>query len=500
MSPVMLNKAELSDQIGIPGDESVASFYHLREDLRHRCCRGLACFAARENMPARWAQAARASSPVYCLGKCYVAPASTEGEERPRVESHARRAVLLSEVGKEESPTLARYRSQDGEAALAIALRMTSAQLCESITESGLRGRGGAGFPAGRKWAAVAEAAGSRKVIVANADEGDPGSFSDRFLLEDDPFRLLDGMLIAAHAVGASQGYIYLRKEYPEASLRLREVLSQANAARLLGANALGAGREFNIELVVGEGSYLCGEETAMLNAIEGKRPEARTRPPFIFERGLFNAPTLVHNIETLCAVPWIIKNGAEAYAELGFSKSRGTKLLSLGSTFNRPGLYEVEFGITLRSIVEDIGGGLKDRSLRALMIGGPLAGMIPPALLDTRFGYEELQAIGAAVGHGGVIAFGTDTSIAEIAYEVFRFGAFESCGKCVPCHRGSPVLERAFAAASAHQRLDIGPKGYANLIHALEAASLCGHGRGLAEFARSLERHFSEELAACFA
>lgn len=479
---------------------SVQSFYHLRADLGRRDCQGLACFAARADDPARWAAATDDATRVYCLGKCYAAPSSTEDTPRPRIEVRARTTVLLGNVRNGGGHPLRDYRAGGGEEGLAAALRMTPQQLADTIAASGLRGRGGAGFPAGRKWTAVAQASGAPKYVVANADEGDPGSFSDRLLMEDDPFLLIEGMTIAARAIGARHGYIYLRKEYPLAAERLQAALGEAYDAGLLGRAMLGSAFAFDIELVIGQGSYLCGEETAMLNAIEGKRPEARTRPPFVFEQGLNGAPTLVNNVETLCAVPWIVRHGADAYAALGFSRSRGTKLVSLCSLFERPGLYEVEFGISLRELVDDIGGGLKNRELRALMIGGPLAGLIPPSRLDARFGYEELQTIGAAVGHGGVIAFGQDSAIADIAHEVFRFGAYESCGKCVPCHRGSPVVERVFAAALAHRRPQISAGAYGDIVAALDAASLCGHGRGLAEFARSLERHFPEELAACFA
>lgn len=234
-----------------------------------------------------------------------------------------------------------------------------------------------------------------------------------------------------------------------------------------------------------------------MLNAIEGRRAEVRLRPPQITEQGLFGAPTLVNNVETLCAVPWILEHGAAAYAALGHGRSRGTKLLSLNSLFRRPGLYEVEFGISLREIVETLGGGLRRGTLKGVMVGGPLAGLVPPHLLDTRLGYEEMQAIGAAVGHGGVIAFADDSRIVEIIAEVFRFGAYESCGKCTPCHLGSPQVAKMFASACAGEKLDAAH--YHALIEAMASTSLCGHGRGLAEFARSVQRHYAEELAPCW-
>lgn len=474
-------------------------YYHLSQvPLAGHACQGLACFAARKEDPQRWAQAHARMPAIYCLGRCYQAPASFGDDARPHVATLARETVLLGNLLEGGVHSIKSYQASGGGAALRQALNMPLAALIASITESGLRGRGGAGFPTGRKWAAVAAASGPRKYVVSNADEGDPGAFSDRMLMEDDPFLLIEAMLIAALAVGAEHGYIYLRKEYPGAQASLTSALQQAHEAGWLGPRVLDSAHRFELELIIGQGSYVCGEETALLNSIETKRPEVRVRPPQIAERGLFNAPTLVNNVETLCAVPWIVAHGTQAYARLGTPASRGTKLVSLNSLFRRPGLYEVEFGMPLRQIVDQAGGGLKRGSLLGLMVGGPLAGLVPPALLDTPFCYEELQRIGCAVGHGGMIAFADDTSIAEIMAEVFRFGALESCGKCTPCHLGSPELARMWQAVLAGERI-FQPRWNA-LVEALAATSLCGHGRGLAEFARAIERHYPEELDKCFA
>ena len=475
------------------------SFYHLiHVPLAGHACQGLACFAARNNMPQRWQQAHARTPPLFCLGRCYEGPAAFGDEGKPSVEVLSRQPVLLGNVVKGGVHELAAYEASGGGVALRQALTMPCADLIELIAYAGLRGRGGAGFPAGHKWAAVAAATAPRKYVIANADEGDPGSFSDRMLMEDDPFRLIEAMLIAALAVGAEQGIIYLRKEYPGARSALESALRQAYPGGWLGPHVHGSSHRLELELVIGQGSYVCGEETAMLNSIEGRRGEVRTRPPQITEHGLFGAPTLVHNVETLCAVPWIVVHGADSYAGLGMPGSCGTKLLSLNSLFNRPGLYEVEFGIPLRQIVEQVGGGLQRGRLLGLMVGGPLAGLAPPSLLDTPLGYEAMQQIGCAVGHGGVIAFADDTAIAELVAEVFRFGALESCGKCTPCHFGSPELARMFRAVVGGERIS-GARWHA-LIDALAATSLCGHGRGLAEFARAIERHYSGELGKCFA
>ncbi|MGC5887689.1 NADH-ubiquinone oxidoreductase-F iron-sulfur binding region domain-containing protein [Ralstonia pseudosolanacearum] len=464
-------------------------FYHLEQCTISECaCAGLACFAARGDRPERWQIAATQTPVLYCLGKCYDAPSDGAHDVRPHIGEDASHSVLLGNVLRGGVRDLPTYRSGGGGDALALARAMAPQALVNMAQESRLRGRGGAGFQAGFKWQAVANENAQTKYVVVNADEGDPGAFSDRFLLEDDPFRLIEGAAIAAHAVGARRGYIYLRKEYPVAAQVLLRALDEARAAGWLHP-------AFELELVVGQGAYICGEETSLLNALEGRRPEVRPRPPQITQQGLFGAPTLVHNVETLCAIPWIVTHGAAAYAALGFSQSRGTKLLSLNSLFRRPGLYEVEFGITLADVVDRLGQGLRRGGLKGLMVGGPLAGIVPPTLLDTRLGYEEMQAIDCAVGHGGVIAFADDTSIGRIVAEVLRFGARESCGKCTPCHLGTPIL--AAMADAAANRVPVDGARFRRLVKALAETSLCGHGRGLAEFVQSVQRHYPLELKA---
>lgn len=478
--------------------QSSASFYHLTDISLEGCaCQGLACFAARADNPERWQQARTTSPAIYCLGHCYQGPAAFGDNADVAIAVHARETVLLGNIVQGGARDIITYREHGGGEAMRLALVTYPGKVIAEIEASGLRGRGGAGFPAGKKWRAVANAPATQKYLVVNADEGDPGSFSDRLLLENDPFRLIEACVIAAHAAGASQGIIYLRKEYPAAHAALAIALVQAREAGWLGCGILGSTLDFDLSVHIGQGSYVCGEETALLNSLEGRRPAVRMRPPQITEHGLFGKPTLVNNVETLCTVPWIIQHGGTRYAAMGTGNSRGTKLLSLNSLFNRPGLYEVEFGISLREIVEELGGGLRRGQLKGVMIGGPLAGVIPPALLDTQLGYEELQGIGGAVGHGGVIAFADDTSIAEIIAEVFRFGSQESCGKCTPCHLGSPELAHSFSAVLAGGKMPA--SRWRSLIDALEATSLCGHGRGLAEFARAVERHYPEELAQCF-
>ena len=337
--------------------------------------------------------------------------------------------------------------------------------------------------------------------MVANADEGDPGAYIDCFLIEDDPHALIEGILLGGYAVGARKGWIYVRKEYPRAEQILRAAIEEARATGFLGERVLERDFNFDIEIVIGQGSYVCGEETAMIRSIEGQRPEVTARPPYPTEHGLFGKPTLIDNVETLVNAPWIIAHGGEAYRSLGFSQSRGTKVVSLNSLFVNPGLYEIEFGGTVRHIVEEIGGGLRNgAAIKAVMIGGPLAGIIPPHLLDTPFGFEELHAIGASVGHGGIVAFDQNTSIPELVHHVFSFGAYESCGKCTPCRLGArkieEIFERIVSAGSAP------PANFAEfeqLVTALKWTSLCGHGGGLGEFAESLLHYYRGDLAPCF-
>ncbi len=478
----------------------VESFYHLSGvELANRACRGLACFVARGADPDRWQAACADAARVYCLGQCYRAPAGAGGTDRPEVAVHAREAVILRHAGGPAGRRLDRYRSRGGYRALEAALERSPEDLVRTIERSELRGRGGAAFPTGRKWRAVFDHAGPEKYVVANADEGDPGAYIDRFILEDDPHVLIEALAIAAHAIGARRGVVYVRAEYPLARVRLAAAIDEARQAGIL-ADVTGGRSSFDVQLEVGRGSYVCGEETALLNAIEGRRPEVRARPPYPAEAGLFGRPTLVSNVETLAAVPWIVERGADAYREMGFSTSRGTKVLSLNSLFRRPGLYEVEFGMPLRRVVEELGGGLRSGTLKGLIVGGPIAGIIPPWLLDTPLGFDELRAIGASVGHGGVVAFDEGTSIPELVHHVFDFGAYESCGKCTPCRLGTRRLEEIFRGVISAGRAPASHRDeWRELTRTLALTSLCGHGTGLAEFSASILRYFADEIEPCF-
>ncbi len=480
----------------------IESFYHLSDvTMEHRRCRGISCFASHRLDPSGWREALKQWPPVYCLGKCYTSPASTEIVEQPRIEIHCDDAIVLNGVDDVLMRDLNSYRSHGGYAALEFALEHRPEWTVEQIEISQLRGRGGAGFPAGKKWRSVFVQPGATRYVVANADEGDHGSYIDRFIMERTPHRLIEALTIAAYSIGASRGYIYLRKEYPVAEQMVVSALEEAREAGWLGDAVGGTNFQFDIEVVIGQGSYVCGEETSLMNSIEHRRPEVRAKPPFPTEKGLFGAPTLVNNVETLASVPWIILNGGESYAGLGFSKSRGTKAVSLNSLFNRPGLYEIEFGMPLRTILEEIGGGLKTTEIKAVIVGGPLAGLVHPREFDTPFGFDEMHAIGASVGHGGIVAFDHLTRMPDFLAHVFFFGAIESCGKCTPCRLGSRRVEALFSRLARGDQLDSLEKvELKNIIDALRRTSLCGHGTGLAVVAASVMEKFSEEFAPCFA
>jgi NADH:ubiquinone oxidoreductase subunit F (NADH-binding) len=480
----------------------IQSFYHLSgKEIDNKSCQGLACFVARHLDPERWRAAAAQDPRIYCLGKCYMAPSSAADEERPRVEVRSRVPIVLDRIVGGSACSVHEYTRSSGYRALDSALKRPPEEIVREIEMSGLRGRGGAGFPTGKKWRSVLNETSDEKYIVANADEGDAGAYIDRFIIEEDPHALIEGMAIAAYAIGSRKGYVYLRAEYPKARTALERAIAEARREGFLGERVLRSDFSFDIDVVIGQGSYVCGEETSLLNSIEGRRPDVRARPPYPTSKGLWGTPTLVNNVETLASAVWIIWNGGVPYSALGFSTSKGTKVVSLNSLFNRPGLYEIEFGVPVRYIVEELGGGLRGGDLKGLIVGGPLAGIIPPELLHTRFGFDELHAIGASVGHGGVVAFDEHSSIAELMHHVFDFGAYESCGKCTPCRLASREIELIFQDVLNNGQIQRERKPDLDRdITALALTSLCGHGSGLAEFARSVSRYYTQEFESCFA
>jgi len=359
----------------------------------------------------------------------------------------SQRRLTFSRAGQTRPLSLADYEAAGGWRGLTRARAMAPPEVIAEITASGLRGRGGAGFPAGIKWQTVAEAPGDRKFVVCNADEGDSGTFADRMLMEGDPFQLLEGMAIAAHAVGATHGYIYVRSEYPHAITKLKSALTLAES----GIAPL------RVELRVGAGAYVCGEETSLLNSIEGKRGEVRAKPPLPAHEGLFGCPTVVNNVLTLAAVPHILtEGGAALYASLGHGRSKGTMPIQLAGNIRHGGLFEVPFGITLGELVMEIGGGTASgRPVKAVQVGGPLGAYIPPDRFDLPFDYEAFAQADALIGHGGVVVFDDSADMADQARFAFAFCAAESCGKCTPCRigstRGVELIDRIRAGGKAH-------------------------------------------------
>lgn len=348
-------------------------------------------------------------------------------EEHPFIRSQQR--LTFSRAGKTRPTSLDDYAATGGWKGLEAARAMTPEGVVGAVLESGLRGRGGAGFPAGIKWKTVAEAAGPQKYIVVNADEGDSGTFADRMLMEGDPYCLLEGMAIAGRAVGAGKGYIYIRSEYPHA---IKKMATAIDLCRDILA-------PFDAEVRVGAGSYVCGEETSLLNSLEGKRGEVRAKPPLPAHEGLFGKPTVVNNVLTLAAVPFILANGGKAYADYGTGKSRGTMPIQLAGNIKYGGLYETAFGVSLGELVNDIGGGTgTGRPVRAVQVGGPLGAYFPPSLFDTPFDYEAFTAADGLIGHGGVVVFDDTVDMLAQARFAFEFCAAESCGKCTPCRIGS--------------------------------------------------------------
>ena len=353
--------------------------------------------------------------------------------------------LTFSRAGKTRPLSLEDYAATGGWAGLARARSLTPEALIGEVTSSGLRGRGGAGFPAGIKWQTVAKAAGTRKYVVCNADEGDSGTFADRMLMEGDPFQLIEGMAIAAHAVGADRGYIYVRSEYPHAILKLEAAIALA-APRIA---------PFEIEVRVGAGAYVCGEETSLLNSIEGKRGEVRAKPPLPALEGLFGCPTVVNNVLTFAAVPHIlIEGGASLYDSLGIARSKGTMPIQLAGNIRQGGLFEAPFGITLRELIYDFGGGTASgRPVKAVQVGGPLGAYIHPDQFDIPFDYEAYAAADALIGHGGIVVFDDTVQMAQMARFAMQFCAAESCGKCTPCRigsvRGVELIDRLRAAGS---------------------------------------------------
>ncbi len=399
-------------------------------------------------------------------------------EEIPYLKSQDR--LTFARAGITDPVSLDDYLAHGGYRGLDRALAMSGAQIVEEVTTSGLRGRGGAGFPAGIKWKTVLGVGAKQKYIVCNADEGDSGTFSDRMIMEGDPLVLIEGMTIAAISVGATKGYIYLRSEYPDALVTLSEALAAARRGGYLGENIRGSSKAFDIEVVVGAGAYICGEETAMLESLEGKRGMVRFKPPLPAISGLFGAPTIINNVITLATVPIILERGGEFYKNYGMGRSRGTIPIQLAGNVKRPGLIEKAFGVTLRDIIYEYGGGTATgQPVRAVQVGGPLGAYFPETMLDVAVDYEAIAAKGGILGHGGIVVFDDTVDLAQQARYAMEFCAIESCGKCTPCRigstRGVETIDRIIATRGAEKSSNVDL--LRDLCDTMTAGSLCALG-----------------------
>lgn len=407
--------------------------------------------------------------------------------------------VVLRNCGKIDPKNIEDYIAEDGYMALArVVNEMTPSEVINIVLASGLRGRGGAGFPTGKKWQFCRNSPGSTKFVICNADEGDPGAFMNRRVLESDPHSVVEGMTIAAYAIGANQGYIYCRAEYPIAVETLNLAIEQARSMGLLGDNIFGSDFSFDLEVRMGAGAFVCGEETALMASIEGRRGEPRPRPPFPAVRGLWESPSNINNVETYANVPQIILNGPKWFASMGTENSKGTKTFAIAGDVINTGLIEVPMGITLREIIDDVGGGIKDnKAFKAVQTGGPMGGCLPAEYLDMPVDYESLAQAGSMMGSGGMIVMDEETCMVDIARFFMEFTQDESCGKCTPCRVGTrrilEILERICNGEGRDGDIEL----LETLSHQIQATSLCGLGQGAPTPVISTLKHFRHEYEA---
>ncbi|HTW74171.1 MAG TPA: NADH-ubiquinone oxidoreductase-F iron-sulfur binding region domain-containing protein [Steroidobacteraceae bacterium] len=405
--------------------------------------------------------------------------------------------LTCARLGVIDPLSLADYRAHEGYAGLAAAAAMPPAEIVKTVTDSGLRGRGGAAFPTGIKWKTVLDTPGEQKYIVCNADEGDSGTFSDRLLMEGDPFCLIEGMTIAGLAVGATRGYVYLRWEYPQAHETLTRAIALAHEAGLLGTDVMGTGRAFELEVRLGAGAYICGEETSLLESLEGRRGQIRYKPPLPAIKGLFGCPTVVNNVITFASVPIILTRGAAFYRDFGMGRSRGSLPIQLTGNIARGGLVERAFGVTLRELLYDYGGGTRSgRPIRAVQVGGPLGAYWPESKFDTPVDYEAFAQGGGMLGHGGIVVFDDTVDMAAQARYAMEFCAIESCGKCTPCRigstRGVEVIDRLVAG----ERRELQHSLLRDLCNTMLYGSLCALGGLIPYPVLSALDHFPEDFA----
>jgi formate dehydrogenase iron-sulfur subunit len=404
--------------------------------------------------------------------------------------------LTFARCGITDPVSLDDYRAHDGLKGLEHALRLSPAEIVAQVTESGLRGRGGAGFPTGIKWKTVLDTAGTQKYIVCNADEGDSGTFADRMIMEGDPFVLIEGMVIAGIAVGATRGYIYTRSEYPHAIAIMNEAIEVARRGGVLGPSVLGSSHAFDLEVRVGAGAYVCGEETALLESLEGRRGIVRAKPPLPAHKGLFGKPTVINNVISLASVPIILDRGAAFYKDFGMGRSRGTITLQIAGNVKYGGLFETAFGLSLGEIVEDIGGGTRSgRPVKAVQVGGPLGAYFPRELFDTPFDYEAFAARDGLIGHAGLVVFDDSVDMLKQARFAMEFCAIESCGKCTPCRigstRGVEVVDRISANIEPEKQIEV----LTDLCNTMKFGSLCALGGFTPYPVMSALTHFPEDF-----
>jgi formate dehydrogenase iron-sulfur subunit len=404
--------------------------------------------------------------------------------------------LTFARCGLIDPRSLGDYRAHGGYRGLERALSLGSDAILSEMTASGLRGRGGAGFPTGVKWKTVAQANADRKYIVCNADEGDSGTFADRMIMEGDPFLVIEGMTIAAITVGATKGYIYIRSEYPHAVVAMNAAITDATRAGLLGARIGGSSHSFDLEVRVGAGAYVCGEETSLLESLEGRRGIVRAKPPLPAHRGLFGKPTVINNVLSFAAVPFILAEGAKAYADFGMGRSRGTMPIQLAGNIRHGGLFETAFGVTLGELVDEIGGGtFTGRPVRAVQVGGPLGAYFPRALFDTPFDYEAFAARDGLIGHGGIVVFDDSVDMRRQARFAMEFCAIESCGKCTPCRigstRGVETIEKIMRGERVAENIAL----VEDLCSTMKFGSLCALGGFTPYPVMSALRHFREDF-----
>ncbi|HKE25128.1 MAG TPA: NADH-quinone oxidoreductase subunit NuoF [Bryobacteraceae bacterium] len=404
--------------------------------------------------------------------------------------------IVLENSGRIDPERIEDYIAHDGYQALATALtELTPQQVISQVIQSGLRGRGGAGYPTGLKWSTVAKTGEQEKYVICNADEGDPGAFMDRAVLESDPHRVLEGMVLAAYAVGAQKGFIYVRAEYPLAVKHLKAAIRQAERLGLIGNNICGSRFSFHVDIRLGAGAFVCGEETALIASVEGKRGTPRPRPPYPAEEGLWGCPTLINNVETFANIAPILRNGAQWFASIGTEKSKGTKVFALAGRVNNTGLIEVPMGISLREIIHEIGGGIPEgKRYKAVQTGGPSGGCIPESHLDSPVDYESLAKIGSIMGSGGMIVMDETSCMVDVAKYFMEFCMSESCGKCIPCRAGTQQMHQLLEKIAAGEATDADLALLEELCDLVRHTSLCGLGQSAPNPIVTTLRYFREE------